>query len=324
MKLKASLVLVLVLSLGLGRPVAAQEPPATPEPAPPAQEPAPPPAQEPAPPPAQEPTPPTTQEPAAPPTEDPTAPTTQEPKAPDTEKPQTPPPGSRDSRRTLARYFPNYARGIAGVFSKYTLKPLAIAAAGTGTAAFFDDNAHDYFFPGRRARWLGDAGEHLGRPIVIIPMALALYGAGRLQDHQRFRDGTYDILVVTAVTATFSEVLKVSVGRKRPDGSNKLSFPSGHASNAFAWATIGGRYFGWKLALPGYTLASLVAISRVEKNVHNLSDVVAGAGLGYICGRAVVRKNYEPLSPAKPPRVTFSPIRDPHGEGLGLQASLNF
>jgi len=57
--------------------------------------------------------------------------------------------------------------------------------------------------------------------------------------------------------------------------------------------------------------------------VHNLSDVVAGAGLGYICGRAVVRKNYEPLTP-HPPRVTFSPIRDPHGEGLGLQASLNF
>jgi PAP2 superfamily len=296
MKLKSSLSLFLACALGFARPLAAAEPQAPP-----------------------------ITEPQAPPAE-PQAPPAPEPQTPAVEEPQTPPPAkpSLAGRRTLHRFVLNYGRDLVGVISKDTLKPLLVAAGATGTAAFFDDNAQSYFTPGRRARWLGDSGETLGKPIVIVPMALALFAAGRLQSHQGFRDGTYDILEVTAVTASYATLLKYTVRRERPDGSNKLSFPSGHASNAFAWATVGAHYYGWKLAIPGYTLASLVAISRLEKNVHHLSDVVAGAGLGYISARSVLRKNSDPLSPAPTAQLTFAPLTDPHGQGVGLQALLAF
>ena len=75
-------------------------------------------------------------------------------------------------------------------------------AAGVGT--IFDDDVQRYFSAERRAKWLGDAGEQLGKPVVIVPMALGLFGVGRLSHHQGFRDATYDILEVTAVGASYS------------------------------------------------------------------------------------------------------------------------
>jgi undecaprenyl-diphosphatase len=62
-----------------------------------------------------------------------------------------------------------------------------------------------------------------------------------------------------------------------------LSFPSGHASLAFATATC------LAAALPRWAVlfflgASAVAAERVLENAHYPSDVVAGAGLGVLCG----------------------------------------
>jgi membrane-associated phospholipid phosphatase len=232
---------------------------------------------------------------------------------------------SHDGRRTIARFFPNYGRGLVGVVSADSLKPSLITAGATGIGAFFDDNVQRYFSAERRAKWLGDSGAALGSPLVIAPMTLALLGLGRLDHHQTFRDATYDIAEVTAVAATYTTSLKFIVRRERPDGSNNQSFPSGHTSNAFAWATVGAHYYGWKLGVPGYAVASLIGISRLEKNVHHLTDVLAGAGIGYISARSVVRKNSEALASASPhAQLRFAPITDPHGQGFGLQASLTY
>ena len=59
------------------------------------------------------------------------------------------------------------------------------------------------------------------------------------------------------------------------------SFPSGHAASAFTAATVlaGGP------ATPAlYTLATLVAFSRVYVRMHHASDIVAGAALGLALG----------------------------------------
>ena len=48
-------------------------------------------------------------------------------------------------------------------------------------------------------------------------------------------------------------------------------------------------------AVPAYLLAGLVGASRLEQDKHHLSDVVAGAALGYIVGRTVVRVNGRPI-----------------------------
>lgn len=101
------------------------------------------------------------------------------------------------------------------------------------------------------------------------------------------------------LTSTFfTHLLKGLVGRARPDeafgtlyfhpfqfditdGQGGFeSFPSGHTSAAVALATLLGWYFPrarWWFWL----WASAIALSRMLDNKHYLSDVIAGAGIGY-------------------------------------------
>jgi membrane-associated phospholipid phosphatase len=249
--------------------------------------------------------------------------------------PEAPPPGAEsaappaldrphpdDGRRTGGRFLANFGRDTVGVFSSDNLVPFLVSAGVSGGGAFFDDNVQNYFATRRRAKWLGDAGDQLGQAYVIGPMAAVLFGAGRLARDQRFRDATYDIAQVTLVAVTYTTVLKYATQRPRPDGSDKLSFPSGHTSNAFAWATVGAHYYGWKLGVPGYLLAGLIGVSRMEIRAHHLSDVLAGAGIGYIVGRTAIRRDGEPL-PGKP-LVHLAPAADPRGGGAGLVFTVSF
>ena len=65
------------------------------------------------------------------------------------------------------------------------------------------------------------------------------------------------------------------------------SFPSGHASAAFLAATLLAERTRVKSLW--YTLAGVVAASRVHTRAHHASDVVAGTTLGLVLGQ-VVRK----------------------------------
>ena len=79
--------------------------------------------------------------------------------------------------------------------------------------------------------------------------------------------------------------LKFILGRVRPDGSNRRSFPSGHTSSSFLAATIAHDLYGSKVSVPAYVLAGLTGLSRIHDNKHYLSDVIFGASLGIALGR---------------------------------------
>jgi membrane-associated phospholipid phosphatase len=112
-----------------------------------------------------------------------------------------------------------------------------------------------------------------------------------------------DLLRAQILTESIVQPIKFSVQRTRPDGSNNLSFPSGHAAITFAGATVLERHLGWKRSLLGYALASYVAASRLHDNRHYLSDVVFGAAVGTIAGRTVTQhgREYWTLLPVRVP-----------------------
>ena len=72
---------------------------------------------------------------------------------------------------------------------------------------------------------------------------------------------------------------------QRPDGSNYLSFPSGHTAQAFLAASIVHTEFRDKsqwYGIGAYTLATSVAAFRMINDKHWESDVIAGAGFGIL------------------------------------------
>ena len=98
------------------------------------------------------------------------------------------------------------------------------------------------------------------------------------------------ILVGTgfAASAATTWLLKRAIGRPRPlDPEDRRSMPSGHATNAFAAATVlGHRYPSWRAPL--YALATTVAFARVYLGRHYPSDVVAGAAIGVVVSSLVL------------------------------------
>jgi membrane-associated phospholipid phosphatase len=71
------------------------------------------------------------------------------------------------------------------------------------------------------------------------------------------------------------------------------SFPSGHTTGVFAAATVYSLEYKDKKLVPfiSYGIATAIGLSRIVENKHWLTDVVAGAALGYITGQQVVN-NY--------------------------------
>ena len=77
--------------------------------------------------------------------------------------------------------------------------------------------------------------------------------------------------------------LKGMVKEERPDHSDNQSFPSGHATMAFAAArSIDKEFRSESIWIPiaGYAAATAVGVERVASDRHHWYDVVAGAALG--------------------------------------------
>ncbi|MBI3932295.1 MAG: phosphatase PAP2 family protein [Acidobacteria bacterium] len=186
----------------------------------------------------------------------------------------------------------------------------------------FDGRGKRYFTQGGRAEEFGKIGQTVGGMTFMGPMTAGLFLAGRASHDTRFRAATYDVLQASLVAGAYTTALKLGVGRERPDGSNRLSFPSGHTSHAFAWAAVLDRHYGRRTGVAAYAVAGLIGVSRMERNKHHLSDVLAGATLGWLAGRTVVREDGE--APADGRRFTLAPVADPSGSGVGLGVSLSF
>ena len=121
-----------------------------------------------------------------------------------------------------------------------------------------------------------------------------------------------------AVSGAISYVGKVVFGRERPSATDNPgvfnwfnfsdnSYPSGHTTVAFAWATIIGDAYG--IGWITYPAAALTGIARIYKKAHWPSDVLLGAFIGVITGKIV---NYEG------PDVKISAVPG------GLEASYKF
>lgn len=109
------------------------------------------------------------------------------------------------------------------------------------------------------------------------------------------------IFAFASATLLTNEVLKNMFGRTRPFLEygmqqkfcpSNFSFPSGHATSAFAAATVLSAY-DKKRAWIYYTGAVLISYSRIYLYCHYFLDVVAGALIGYLISSLVLKINFD-------------------------------
>ncbi|MGC8784240.1 MAG: phosphatase PAP2 family protein [Armatimonadota bacterium] len=116
------------------------------------------------------------------------------------------------------------------------------------------------------------------------------------------RGRTVALLLIPLILLTdqlSSHVLKDVFGRARPcevlegvraiDGCrHSASFPSSHAVNTFAAATLFTLFYRRWVPWVAFGLAAVVSYSRVYLGLHYPSDVLGGAVIGTACALALV------------------------------------
>lgn len=120
--------------------------------------------------------------------------------------------------------------------------------------------------------------------------AVAVYGLNLAGVHGQHNllDRTMIYLLAQVIMNVTVSSLKEITHEQRPNGSDFLSFPSGHTAEAFLSAEFLRQEYKnvsvW-YGVGGYAVASSVAFLRMYNNKHWLNDVIAGAGFGIISTR---------------------------------------
>jgi len=216
------------------------------------------------------------------------------------QQPAGPPPTPRHTGiRALVK---DLAGDVTHLPSKENLFWVGVGGAGALAAHPFDDNVNEAMVGSAFAKDFFKPGAVVGQFGTLFGTSGIVYAVGRIKDQPKVSHLGMDLIQALVVSEGLVQGLKYATRRERPDHSGNNSFPSGHASDTFAFATALERHLGWKGAVPAYIISSYVAMSRLPANRHWLSDVVFGSSVGIIAGRTVTRhRRHGPVEVAAVP-----------------------
>jgi membrane-associated phospholipid phosphatase len=174
-------------------------------------------------------------------------------------------------------------------FKSKLFKAVAIPAVLIGYGAYtFNGNG---FYTNQEAqrdihRVFPSSQSRIADVLIFVPY-LEL-GAVALAGVESRNDRINTLLIIAkseAIMLASTFIVKSLSHEERPDGSDNLSFPSGHTAQAFLAASIVHTEFRDKsqwYGIGAYTVATSVAVLRMVVDKHWQSDVVAGAGFGIL------------------------------------------
>jgi len=177
-----------------------------------------------------------------------------------------------------------------------------------------DDTVEDSLSNGRKLKkGFRDAGGLLGNPAVHFGLAGLWYLIGQQeQNNHTYEVGTKLFRALTV--SGLSTLLGQAASYDRAPNGEWGTFPSGHASSSFAFASVMDHEYGHAVGWPLYALSSFVAWTRLEDREHHLSDVVMGSVLGLVVGHTVA-------AGGEPPKLfggEIFPYADPMTGSTGI------
>jgi membrane-associated phospholipid phosphatase len=150
-------------------------------------------------------------------------------------------------------------------------------------------------------------GSRFGSAYSLIPLSAGFYFLGTAAHEDRFRETGLLCFEALIDSNLIAEGLKLVTDRARPLESNghggfedspngrwSSGFPSGHAINTWAMASVFAHQYPHPRYVPIliYAAAGVVVVSRVGARQHFPGDVVAGSAMGWFIGDYVYGKRH--------------------------------
>lgn len=238
---------------------------------------------------------------------------------------QSQPDDASDSVPSLGTYVKEFVPDLWGgtkrIFSKDNV-PVALIGLGlTGLAFTVDHEVKDYFQERRPLNGISKIGDDLGQGIIEVGVGASLLAAGEISNNRRLADTGASTLEALLVNGIATEGLKYAVERVRPNGQDNMSFPSGHVSMTATLASSISEMYSWdlRIAIPLYLITAYVGASRIQDNMHYLSDVFAGATLGTVIGMSFAKFHKEKNSEKTSwDTMSISPVYDKDLKGFAF------
>jgi len=138
---------------------------------------------------------------------------------------------------------------------------------------------------------------------AVAPVNAGLAGLGYLfrqyEEGNKLFQTSLIGLEAQGVASGIAYLGKWAIGRNRPSRDPQgnsydpfsnfgQSFPSGSTTQLFAFAAVFSEAYPQPAPLFFYALAAAVGLERLYSDKHFASDVLAGAVLGYVVGKALV------------------------------------
>ena len=174
---------------------------------------------------------------------------------------------------------------------------------------------------------LGDSG--------MLPATAGLFAVSLLTDDQRFQDAAFTSFQSVLYARLLTGALKGTVGRVRPEDtagahqfmpfSGHRSFPSGHATTAFAALTPWILYYPHTATYGLFALGTGTAVARIAFDKHWPTDVLAGAAIGFFTARYLTKRHQAVIAGGSEDGygITLGPIKGLASAGLGLHARID-
>ena len=195
-----------------------------------------------------------------------------------------------DQDRPFVHLVQNLGADIRALPSTSTGLVLIVGGAASIGLHPADDNLSEWAAERGSAAYT-KVGRFAGDGFVQAGLAVGTYVAGlAVRDAETTHVGS-DLIRGQLLAGIITRALKIGVDRTRPGGGGH-SLPSGHSSAAFLSAAVIDGHYGWRAAIPAYATAGFIGWTRVRDNSHWLTDVLTGATVGIIVGRAVTATHH--------------------------------
>lgn len=127
----------------------------------------------------------------------------------------------------------------------------------------------------------GFIGNHLGYGLLNVMYVGSAYVYGKSYNNKEAIDSSKHMAKASLFSLGITMALKKTINERRPGyPDDPDSFPSGHSSASFAFASVIAARHGWYWGGSAYALASFISFSRINDDYHYLHDVIFGMTIG--------------------------------------------